>query len=149
MAVVEHQVDVPLRGTPRWWTVTNPQGSREVVRVVLTVGKDLKAETARRLCPPGHEVRTKYVVYAVLKTGQFAWPPLAGPALVMGRMGWQSLEEGGAKVAIAPSVLGQKLAKILKVDDDVGFDESDLSQLHAAAAIIRSDLLDDLASESA
>lgn len=100
--ITEHAVDMPLAGKPRWWTVTNENGAREVVRVECdratyfpNATPDMfPAELFPRGMPPD------VVVFVLLKPGQFKWPPLAAASLRLGRAGLDRLVEGGARLVV-------------------------------------------------
>lgn len=103
--ITEHAVQMSLRGRPRWWTVTNANGSREVVRVMLKAGDDYSAETEG--APP------LMVLFALLAPGQFKWPPLAAAALCMGSVGWEEIRNSGGRVVLFEEPLGQRLEEML------------------------------------
>lgn len=105
--IKEHEVEIKLAGSPRWWTVTNNKGTREVVRVVLERGRHYDKEQQDPEAPD------EMVIFALLKEGQFAFPPLVVAALRMGEAGWKDIEEKGGSVVLYPTKLGKKLEFML------------------------------------
>ncbi len=101
----EHKVEMALVGSPRWWTITNNDGTLEVVRVVFRNGVHYHdAELSQEL-----------VVFALLKPGHYAFPPLVCGALKMGTVGWASVKEGGGRIATYEEPLGKKLEFMLVI----------------------------------
>ena len=70
MAITEHPVEMELWGSPRWWTVTNDEGSREIVRVVLKKGQHYSLNGVDPDAPE------EGVLFALLPVGEYQWPPL-------------------------------------------------------------------------
>lgn len=105
MAIRENKVEMELAGSPRWWTVTNHKGTREVVRVVFEKGKHFHTDDP--------EAPDEMVIFAVLQPDQFKWPPLVCAALRMGMEGWDRIEEGGGEVVPYPTERGRKLELML------------------------------------
>jgi len=103
MAIRENKVEMPLAGSPRWWTITNRNGVREVVRVVFEKGKHYHDD----------EAPDEMVLFAVLRPEQFKWPPLVCAALRMGTEGWKSIEKDGGEVVPYPTERGRKLELML------------------------------------
>ena len=103
----EHEVQIPLAGNPRWWTVTNPNGSREIVRVVLEKGRHYSLNGADPDAPD------EAVVFVLLPKGEYKWPPLVVAALRMGKEGWDSIKEKGGRIVIYPEALARKLELML------------------------------------
>jgi hypothetical protein len=104
--ITEHSVDLDwLAGNPRWWTITNPQGSREVVRAVFTKGQHY----------PGTDpdAPDEMVIYAILKPGQYQYPPLVVATLKMGTDGWDDIAKNGGAVVLYDSDYGRKLELML------------------------------------
>lgn len=96
MAVVEHVVEMELRGNPRWWTVTNRKGSVEIVRLEVEI--DLESDEARKLVAAGELVHSPAPVYVVMPPGYAAWPPLAAVGWFMGLGAQATMRERGAKI---------------------------------------------------
>lgn len=101
----EHEVDavMELAGRPRWWTITTEDGDCEVVRAVFNLEKDFPdfPEELKE-----HEMYKKMggeaLIYIVLPVGLFKWPPLAAPALKLGKEGMASIESEGGAVVFYP-----------------------------------------------
>ena len=99
--ITEHDVKMRLRGRPRWWTISNANGSREVIRVTLKASEDY-AEDAQG-------APSSMILFAILPTGQFKWPPLACAALAMGTTGWESIKAKGGRVVLWEEPFGRRL----------------------------------------
>lgn len=99
----ENKVGVDLPGSPRWWTVRNGKGSREVVRACFERGRDYH----------GDDKPAELLLFVLLPTGAYAFPPLLVAALKMGGMGLDSLKDQGAEVWPYDSGMGRKLELML------------------------------------
>lgn len=107
MAAQEHEVEISLVGNPRWWTVTNHKGSREVVRVVFEKGKHYALDGADPDAPP------EMVIFVLLPPGLYAFPPMVAAMLRLGDKAWKDIEEKGGQVVPYPTKLGKKLELML------------------------------------
>ena len=104
MKIVEHKVDMKLAGSPRWWTLTHKDGVvREVVRVILKKGVHYHDPEGPR----------EMLLFALLKVGQYAWPPLVCAALKMGTQGWDNIQEKGGQVVLYEEKAGKVLEMML------------------------------------
>ena len=92
-----------LVGKPRWWTVTNRKGSKEVVRVLFQ----------KRVHYQEEEAPEEMLLFVLLDPSHFKWPPLVVAALRMGTPGWDDIQKKGAKIVTYDSELGRKLELML------------------------------------
>lgn len=102
--IVENEIGMSLPGEPRWWTVSNAKGSREVVRVAFD----------RRHFNVDEAPADELIVYVVFPTGTWAFPPLVAGMLQGGSGAWKALrEESGVRITINDEPLAQKLELML------------------------------------
>lgn len=108
MGKLEHEVKMKLPGNPRWWTLTTPKGTLEVVRVVFD--RKTYFPTAPTDDP---RIPSEMVIFALLQPGQFAFPALVSSILRTGTPGMASIRAGGGKIALYEEPLGKKLELML------------------------------------
>lgn len=111
MSIVEHAVEMTLPGNPRWWTVTNHKGAREVVRVVFD--RETYFPNAKDAEPGDPPVPDEMLIYVLMPEGLYAWPPLCSATLRMGTPGWKDLQDKGAQIVVYEEPLGKKLELML------------------------------------
>jgi hypothetical protein len=90
----EHEVEMPLAGKPRWWTVEidNPVRVMELVRV-----------DHRAINPELH------LLYVFLMPGTYTWPPLVAPAMKLGNQAFEDIKTKGGRIIHGPTKLGREL----------------------------------------
>ena len=96
MSARENEVRVSLRGRPRWWTLTNKAGTREIVR--LEVDIDLEGETAKELIARGHHVFTPMPVWIIIPPGLVKWPPISAVGWFLGSTAHEEMGRSGMKI---------------------------------------------------
>lgn len=110
MSIIENKVEMALAGDPKWWTITNHKGSREVVRVVFEREKYFPNVKPEEGMPPAPE---EMLIFVLMPTGIYKWPPLVCAALRMGTVGWDDLRRKGARIVLYEEPLGKKLELML------------------------------------
>lgn len=112
MSIVERDVELDwLAGSPRWWTVTNDRGTREVVRAEFS-----RAEYFPNAKPedfPDGRVPDEVILYILLSPGQYKHPPLAAVSCRMGIEAFKMIEEGGGEVVFPGNARWNKLELML------------------------------------
>ena len=98
MSVQENIVEMPLAGSPRWWTFTNSKGKREVGRAIFERG--VHYDMARE----NPELPEEMLLFVLLPHGCYTWPPLVVAALRLGPIGWHDIEAKGGKPNSAPAI---------------------------------------------
>jgi hypothetical protein len=105
LSIRENEIEMELVGSPRWWTITNSKGTREVVRVIFEKGKHYDSSHP--------EAPDEMVLFAILQPDHFKWPPLVTAALRMGSEAWKEIEERGGEIVPYPTERGRKLELML------------------------------------
>lgn len=105
--ICEHEIAMPLAGSPRWWTIEigDPQKRWECVRADYVDSPKMdwsKLPTSVRVDDVG-------ISFLFLPPGSFAWPPLAASGLQLGQAFMDDLTAKGGKWVPYGTKLGKRL----------------------------------------